>query len=67
MKKTFTILFVFILVFVNIVKAQFLSDKLKGPVPVTVCYASGKTEKISIPPPEWLLLKSEDTKLSTKR
>ncbi len=64
MKKTFVIITIFILAFLNVVKAQFLSEKLKGPIPPTICYASGKTEKISIPPPAGIMLKSNDAKLS---
>ncbi len=63
MKKILAII-VFTLAYINIINAQLILGKLKGKVPPVVCYASGKTEKINIPPPAGLLLKSGDTKLS---
>ena len=64
MKKIYLIITVIILAFVNTTKAQYISEKSKGLIPPIICYASGKIEKISIPPPAGLFLKSNDTKLS---
>jgi hypothetical protein len=62
MKKTLTVISLLNLFLVNTINAQFLSEKLKGNIPVTICYASDSTEKISIPPPKRFFLKAGDTK-----
>ena len=64
MKKTLTTIAVFMLFFVNAANAQYLSEKLNGIVPVTVCYASDSIERVSIPPPKDFLLKVGSEKKS---
>lgn len=62
MNKLRVWLFIFTLVFINIVDAQNNLKRLEIQVPLTVCYASGKVEKSFVPPPANINLKSLEKK-----
>ena len=64
MKSTLAIISLLNLFFISNIKAQFLSEKLNGYIPVTTCHANDITEKISIPPPKDFLLKDGNAKKS---
>lgn len=66
MKRLVTIIFIVLIFLSNTVYAQILlSEQLgKEHLPVTICYASNDIERITIPPPEEFLLKSNTKKKS---